>query len=111
MNTNGRRASSVQQADGSKFMPACALVAVECVSLHHHNPGASKSAWCHPYRARRLEGLQLLMSRQSVDEQPQTHVLTLRGGDAPAADRQLTQFPHPYPTLRGLQVRRPGIKG
>lgn len=44
------------------------------------------------------------MSRQSVDEQPQTHVLTLRGGDAPAADRQLTQFPHPYPTLRGLQV-------
>ena len=51
------------------------------------------------------------MSRQSVDEQPQTHVLTLRGGDAPAADRQLTQFPHPYPTLRGLQVGSPGNKG
>ncbi|KAK9835947.1 hypothetical protein WJX81_000393 [Elliptochloris bilobata] len=51
----------------------------------------------------RLKGLQLLMSRQSVEDQPQTHVLTLRGGDAPAADRQLTQFPHPYPTLRGLQ--------
>ena len=51
------------------------------------------------------------MSRQSVDEQPQTHVLTLRGGDAPAADRQLTQFPHPYPTLRGLQVEPPDDRG
>ena len=61
--------------------------------------------------ARRLEGLQLLMSRQSVDEQPQTHVLTLRGGDEPAVDRQLTQFPHPYPTLRGLQVKAPDGRG
>ena len=48
------------------------------------------------------------MSRQSVQEPPQTHILTLHsGGDAPAADRQLTQFPHPYPTLRGLQVCNP----
>lgn len=48
------------------------------------------------------------MSRQSVQEPPQTHILTLHSGDdAPAADRQLTQFPHPYPTLRGLQVCNP----
>ncbi len=58
--------------------------------------------------ARRLDGLQLLMSRQSVEEQPQTHVLTLAGGaGAPAAERQLSRFPHPYPTLRGLQARAP----
>lgn len=58
----------------------------------------------------RLEGLQLLMSRQSVQEPPQTHILTLHSGDdAPAAERQLTQFPHPYPTLRGLQVYDPPL--
>jgi len=47
------------------------------------------------------------MSRQSVEEQPQTHVLTLAGDAGAPAERQLSRVPHPYPTLRGLQARAP----
>jgi len=50
-----------------------------------------------------LAGMQLLATRETEEDPPQTHVLTF-GGDlaSPAwADRTLTDFPHPHPTLKG----------
>lgn len=49
-----------------------------------------------------LDGLQLLLSRESASEPPQTHLITFHGPDA-ATNTQalLTNFPHPYPQVCG----------
>ena len=50
-----------------------------------------------------LDGMQILTTREAEEDPPQTHVLAFHGDlAAPAwADRTLTDFPHPHPTLRG----------
>ncbi|KAF8067166.1 hypothetical protein HT031_002213 [Scenedesmus sp. PABB004] len=60
-----------------------------------------------------LDGLQVLLSRESVSEPPQTYLLSFAAaaagggdGDAPAwtrSERRITDFPHPYPQLRDMQ--------
>lgn len=48
-----------------------------------------------------LSGLSLLMTRETPRDPPQTFVMT-RGADGSWTERQLTNFPHPYPQLRDM---------
>ncbi|KAJ9509690.1 hypothetical protein QJQ45_011313 [Haematococcus lacustris] len=50
-----------------------------------------------------LEGLQLTFTRESAQEPPQTFIKTFTQGGAQVQERRVTDFPHPYPALRGLQ--------
>ena len=43
----------------------------------------------------------MLLTRESVDEPSQYFVSTLHTGGKPS-ERQLSNFPHPYPQLKGL---------
>jgi dipeptidyl aminopeptidase/acylaminoacyl peptidase len=49
-----------------------------------------------------LDALRVLSSRESVEEPPQYSIKTFTDGGAAVAERLLSAFPHPYPTLRGL---------
>ncbi len=58
----------------------------------------------------RLDGLRMLMTRESPRDPPQYSIITF-GADpmAAPAERRLSDFPHPYPSIRDLQkeiVRR-----
>ena len=46
-----------------------------------------------------VQGLQLLLTRESVEEPPQYHILTLRDGGKLTEERCISSFPHPYPTV------------
>lgn len=51
-----------------------------------------------------LDGLQLLLSRESATEPPQTYTITYSGADASSSTEQrITDFPHPYPQLKDMQ--------
>ena len=50
-----------------------------------------------------LDDLQLLLVRESVTEPPQYFVQRWAGADATPAERRLSYFPHPYPSIRDLQ--------
>ncbi|KAK9805982.1 hypothetical protein WJX73_010840 [Symbiochloris irregularis] len=49
----------------------------------------------------RLEGLQLLITRETQDDQAQFYIKTLTAEGAEVQERQLSRFPHPHPTLKG----------
>jgi hypothetical protein len=52
----------------------------------------------------RLEELELLMTRETVRDPPQYHIMRLGGSNgAGPALRRLSDYPHPYPALRDLQ--------
>ncbi|KAI8467198.1 MAG: alpha/beta-hydrolase [Monoraphidium minutum] len=53
-----------------------------------------------------LDGLQLLLSRETAQDPPQTWIMTLAqapGGKLEFSERRLTDYPHPHPQLRDLQ--------
>lgn len=51
-----------------------------------------------------LDGLQLLLSRESAKEPPQTYLISFSGPDAASSSEQrITDFPHPYPQLKDMQ--------
>lgn len=53
-----------------------------------------------------LDGLRMLLSRETAQDPPQTWIMTFsRGADGPltSTERQLTDYPHPHPQLRDLQ--------
>ncbi|BDA47831.1 probable glutamyl endopeptidase, chloroplastic [Coccomyxa sp. Obi] len=51
----------------------------------------------------RLEDLSLLMTRETVRDTPQYHIMRLSGNGAGPQLRRLSDYPHPYPSLRDLQ--------
>lgn len=52
----------------------------------------------------RLEGLSMLMSRETNQENPQVFIKSWpQGTQGPPTERQLSRFPHPHPTLKDLQ--------
>ena len=51
----------------------------------------------------RLEELELLMTRETVRDAPQYHIMRQGGNGAGPHLRQLSDYPHPYPALRDLQ--------
>lgn len=50
-----------------------------------------------------LEGLSLLLSRETVQDPPQTFIKTFTQDASQSTERQVTNYPHPYPQLRELQ--------
>jgi len=47
-----------------------------------------------------LDGLKLLLSRESAKEPPQTWMISFSGSDAASStEKCLTNFPHPYPQV------------
>jgi dipeptidyl aminopeptidase/acylaminoacyl peptidase len=52
-----------------------------------------------------LHGLRMLARRETVEEPPQYHILTFTNAEENLifSYRQISEFPHPYPSLRGLQ--------
>ncbi len=52
----------------------------------------------------RLDGMRMLMTRENPRDPPQYFVITF-GADpaAPPAERRLSNFPHPYPSIRDHQ--------
>ena len=55
--------------------------------------------WC------RSDNLEMLMTREQMREQPQYYIKTLSADEAAAdrPERLLSNFPHPYPSIRDLQ--------
>ncbi|KAK9828809.1 hypothetical protein WJX72_002171 [[Myrmecia] bisecta] len=51
----------------------------------------------------RLADMKLLLSRESATEPPQIYIQSWSGQDSPPTERKLTDFPHPYPTLKNIQ--------
>lgn len=51
----------------------------------------------------RLQELSLLMTRETVHEPPQYHIMRLSSNGAGPQLRCLSNYPHPYPSLRDLQ--------
>ena len=47
--------------------------------------------------------MEWLMTRETVRDTPQYYIMTLSGNGAKPGLRQLSAYPHPYPTLRELQ--------
>ena len=53
----------------------------------------------------KLDGLQISMSRETAKDPPQTFIKTFSGGDAKqSSERQVTNFPHPYPQVSSSQA-------
>lgn len=50
----------------------------------------------------RLDGLQVLVTRETVDD-PSQYWLQTHHKDGPPTERQLSDFPHPHPQLKGLK--------
>eukprot|EP00879_Flechtneria_rotunda_P026301 GHRR01028036.1.p1 GENE.GHRR01028036.1~~GHRR01028036.1.p1 ORF type:complete len:835 (+),score=219.07 GHRR01028036.1:164-2668(+) len=51
-----------------------------------------------------LDGLKLLLSRESAHEPPQTYMVSFNGPEAEnVTEQKLTNFPHPYPQLKDMQ--------
>ncbi|GAB4818840.1 hypothetical protein N2152v2_005886 [Parachlorella kessleri] len=50
-----------------------------------------------------LDNLQMLASRESVRDPPQYYIKTFTAGGSQAEERCISDFPHPYPTLKDLQ--------
>ncbi len=51
----------------------------------------------------RLEEMEWLMTRETVRDTPQYHIMRLSGKGTKPGLRQLSAYSHPYPTLRELQ--------
>lgn len=52
-----------------------------------------------------LEGLQLLLSRESAAEPPQTYLISFNSSEGDKMqphEQRITDFPHPYPQVRGV---------
>ncbi|PNW80332.1 hypothetical protein CHLRE_07g313122v5 [Chlamydomonas reinhardtii] len=56
-----------------------------------------------PHQPITLEGLSMMFGRESSTDPPQTHLRTLTDAGRSWQERQVTNFPHPYPQLRELQ--------
>jgi len=50
-----------------------------------------------------LEGLKLLLSRETAKTPPQTFIKTFTEGATQSTERQLTDYPHSYPQLKDMQ--------
>eukprot|EP00878_Enallax_costatus_P006199 GHUV01006499.1.p1 GENE.GHUV01006499.1~~GHUV01006499.1.p1 ORF type:complete len:627 (+),score=153.93 GHUV01006499.1:1175-3055(+) len=51
-----------------------------------------------------LNGLKMLLSRESANEPPQTYLVEFSGTTAAdKTEKQITNFPHPYPQLKDMQ--------
>jgi len=50
-----------------------------------------------------LEGLQIMVSRESSKDPPQTYIKTFTQDATGSSERQVTSYPHPYPQLRDMQ--------
>lgn len=50
-----------------------------------------------------LEGLSLLMTRETVRDTPQYYIMRLSSNGAGPQLRCLSDYPHPYPSLKDLQ--------
>lgn len=55
--------------------------------------------------ASRSNNLELLITKEQMREQPQYYIKTLSAGSnsADKPERLLSDFPHPYPSIRDLQ--------
>ena len=51
----------------------------------------------------RLEEMEWLMTRETGRETPQYFIISMSGNGAKPGLRQLSDYPHPYPSLRDLQ--------
>lgn len=52
----------------------------------------------------RLQGLQFLITRETQDDPPQYYIKTLATEEGEGVkERQLSNFPHPHPTLRNTR--------
>lgn len=53
----------------------------------------------------RSDNLEMLITKEQMREQPQYYIKTLSAGkdSAAAPERLLSNFPHPYPSIRDLQ--------
>lgn len=52
-----------------------------------------------------LDGLRMLARRETVDDPPQYSIMTFSNSGKSHSLSQLSNFPHPYPSLRGLQKK------
>lgn len=62
----------------------------------------------------KLDGLQMLLTRETARDPPQSYLKTFGAGGAPASERQVTAYPHPYPHLVDMQrevIRYPRADG
>jgi hypothetical protein len=46
-----------------------------------------------------LEGLQIMLSRETAQDPPQSYIITLKEGGGTISERQVTNFPHPHPEV------------
>ena len=51
----------------------------------------------------RLDEMEWLMTRETVQETPQYFIMSMSGNGTKPGLRQLSDYPHPYPSLRDLQ--------
>lgn len=84
------------------FVCTCFDALRDVITIHHKQQDAPIT----------LEGLQLLLSRESAAEPPQTYLITFnkegddKGGETQQREQRITDFPHPYPQVRWVQVGR-----
>lgn len=52
-----------------------------------------------------LEGLQMLARRETEEEPPQFSIATFAESFKLKEDRQISNFPHPYPSLKGMKKK------
>jgi hypothetical protein len=48
----------------------------------------------------RLEDLKFLLTRETVTDPPQYYIASWQGHGKPLVERRLSNFPHPYPSLK-----------
>ncbi len=66
------------------------------------------SVWmCVQDKEVRLEGLELSFTRESAKDPPQTYIMTLRDDATQVTERQVTNYPHPHPSVSGVAALRP----
>ncbi|CAL5225819.1 g8598 [Coccomyxa viridis] len=51
----------------------------------------------------RLEEMEWLMTRETIRDTPQYYIMSMSGNGAKPGLRQLSDYPHPYPSIRNLQ--------
>ncbi|MEW5303425.1 MAG: hypothetical protein WDW36_006118 [Sanguina aurantia] len=51
----------------------------------------------------KLEGLQMMLARETAKDPPQSYVKTFSDSARSSTERVITQYPHPYPQLRDMQ--------